>query len=624
MGQMTDEKGRLGRLPLFLWALLFVSAPALTAEEIPYAWTGVERVVAVADIHGDYEQFVYIMAHPQVGLIDSDLRWIGGKAHFVQLGDIADRGPGARKVYETLMRLEREAAAAGGMVHVLLGNHEEMNITGISLDYPGYVTVEQFVSFLPEDFRRAREAEYAGALPPDEREQALIGGLDVSADHGLYDFWRNVLDGKDPQARRAYVQGFNDAVGDWLLGKNTVIKINDVVYVHGGLNGAFSKWPLREINTVMRTELAYLRGIMRDPRRMTRAFRPKIVYNPDGPLWFRGLAETGKAAQSEVDRILANLGAKAMVIGHNYFSYKGGRSQVVAKANVARFEDKVWIMDTGIAGAFSGSYGGVPSALIYENGEFRLWGESEEVAKQSGIRPPPLPPLTRREVEAFLRTAAITGRGPGPGGRTDAWRLTLEARGAVLTALFKYVDRRRPAPLADSYRYDLAAYALSKYLDVGFVPPIVERTVEGVPGAIQVFVPNAVSEAERREKKAAVPDPAAFEKAMADLAVFQNLAYDDCREDRDTLISRDDGRVYRVDFSEAFAPERGLPAHCPILRCSRLLFRKLQAWDDKTVAEYVGRHLDPRETAALNARRRAVVRAIEARIRMAGARNVLF
>ncbi|HPW18373.1 MAG TPA: hypothetical protein PLP83_08335, partial [Candidatus Aminicenantes bacterium] len=111
---MTDEKGRLGRLPLFLWALLFVSAPALTAEEIPYAWTGVERVVAVADIHGDYEQFVYIMAHPQVGLIDSDLRWIGGKAHFVQLGDIADRGPGARKVYETLMRLEREAAAAGG------------------------------------------------------------------------------------------------------------------------------------------------------------------------------------------------------------------------------------------------------------------------------------------------------------------------------------------------------------------------------------------------------------------------------------------------------------------------------------------------------------------------------
>lgn len=617
---MDSRKGRPGdRFPALILLLLLL-APALPAEEIPYAWTGVERVVAVADLHGDYEQFVYILAHPQVAIVDNDLRWIGGGAHLVQLGDIADRGPNARRIYELLMRLEKEAAAAGGMVHVLLGNHEEMNITGIALDYPTYVGVEQFVSFLPDDFRRAREAAYAKTLPAAQRKEAEIEGFDIAADHGIYEYWRKVLEARDPEARRAYVLGFNDAVGDWLLKKNAIIKINDVIYVHGGLSEEFSKWPLREINTVVRTELAYFQGIMRDPQRTSRPFKPRIVYNPDGPLWFRGLAETGKAAQSEVDRILANLGAKAMVIGHNFFSYKGGRSPTVAKDDVARFEDKVWIMDTGIAG----SYGGIPSALIYEGGRFRLWGETEEVAARSGIKPPPLKPMTRREIETFLRTAAVTGRGPGPGGRTDAWRLTLGSQDVVLTALFKYVDRRRPEPLADSYRYELAAYALSKYLDVGFVPPIVERTVEGVPGAVQVFVPNAMSEAERKETNAAVLDPEAFEKVMADLLVFQSLAYDDCHNERDTLISKDDGRVYRVDFSEAFGPERDLPARCPILRCSRLLFRKLQAWDDKAVAEYVGRHLDPQETAALNARRRAVLRAIEIRIRMAGERNVLF
>jgi hypothetical protein len=621
---MDSRKGHPGRpFPLLLTFLLLL-ALALPAEEIPYAWTGVDRVVAVADIHGDYEQFVYILAHPQVAIIDNDLRWTGGRAHFVQLGDVADRGPDARKIYEMLMRLEKEAAAAGGLVHMLLGNHEEMNITGIALDYPSYVTVEQFVSFLPGDFRKAREAEYAKTLPPDERKRALIEGFDVAADQGIYEYWQKVITGKDPEARRAYVLGFNDAVGDWLLRKNTVVKINDVIYVHGGLSEAFSKWPLREINTVVRTELAYFQGVMRNPQQTSRAFRPKIVYNTEGPLWFRSLAETGKAAQSEVDRILANLGAKAMVIGHNYFSYKGGRSPVVAKANVARFQDKVWIMDTGIAGSYSGSYGGVPSALIYEKGEFRLWGETEEVAARSGIRPPPLKPMTHREMETFLRTAAITGRGPGPGGRTDAWRLSLDSRAVVLSALFKYVDRRRPGPLADSYRYDLAAYALGKYLDVGFVPPIVERTVEGIPGAVQIFVPNAMSAVERKETNAALLDAEAFEEVMADLLVFQNLAYDDCHNERDTLISRDDGRVYRIDFSEAFAPEKGLPARCPILRCSRLLFRKLQAWDDMTVAEYVGRYLDPQEIAALNARRRAVVHAIEIRVRMAGERNVLF
>jgi hypothetical protein len=616
----TLWKARL-RSPLLL-LLLFLVLLALfsPAEETPYAWTGIDRVVAVADLHGDFAKFIYILAHPQVALIDNDLRWIGGKAHLVQLGDILDRGPQARRIIDLLMRLEKEAESAGGMVHVLLGNHEEMNITGIALDYPNYVTVEQLVSFLPEDFRKAREAGYIRSLPPEERRRAEIDGLDVETDQGLYDFWRSIIASKDSEARRAYVQGFNDSVGDWFIKKNSVVMINGVIYVHGGISEDISKWPLREINTVVRSELQQFQAIMRDPQRMAAPFKPKLVYDPDGPLWFRGLAESGRAAQAEVDRILQNMGARAMVIGHNYFSYGGGRSPSISKEYVARFQDKVWIMDTGIAG----SYGGVPSALIYENGEFRLWGETEEVAAKSGIKPPPLKPLTRKEMETFLRTASITGRGPGPGGRTDAWKLTLESQGVVLTALFKYVDRRRPEPLADSYRYELAAYALSKYLDVGFVPPVVERTVEGIPGAVQIFVPNAMSEAERKEGKVNIIDPAAFERVMADLLVLQNLAFDDCHNERDTLISKDDGRVYRVDFSEAFVPDKHPPASCPILRVSRLLYRKLLGWDDKTVAEYVGRFLDPAETAALNARRAEIVRAIRLRIKMAGEQNVLF
>ncbi|NTU51821.1 MAG: hypothetical protein HGA94_05210, partial [Candidatus Aminicenantes bacterium] len=192
------RKARL-RSPLLL-LLLFLALLALSspAEETPYAWTGIDRVVAVADIHGDFERFIYVLAHPQVALIDNDLRWIGGKAHLVQLGDILDRGPQARRIIELLMRLEKEAEAAGGMVHVLLGNHEEMNITGIALDYPNYVTVEQLVSFLPEDFRRAREAGYIRSLPPEERRRAEIDGLDVETDQGLYDFWRSIIASKDP------------------------------------------------------------------------------------------------------------------------------------------------------------------------------------------------------------------------------------------------------------------------------------------------------------------------------------------------------------------------------------------------------------------------------------------
>ena len=42
-----------------------------------------------------------------------------------------DRGPDSRKVMDLLMRLEGEASKTGGRVHVLIGNHEAMNVYGV-------------------------------------------------------------------------------------------------------------------------------------------------------------------------------------------------------------------------------------------------------------------------------------------------------------------------------------------------------------------------------------------------------------------------------------------------------------------------------------------------------------
>jgi hypothetical protein len=360
---------------------------------------------------------------------------------------------------------------------------------------------------------------------------------------------------------------------------------------------------------------------MHNPQQFARPFHPRLVYDPDSPLWFRGLATKNEAtAEGEIDRTLANLGARAMVVGHNYFSYPGGASPVVTKALVARFHDKIWIMDTGI----SGSYNGVPSALIYDHGQFEVWGETEEVAARSGIKRPPPKPLTPKEMETFLRTAAVVGRGPGPGGRTDAWRLNMQSGDTVLPALFRYIDRRRPDPLADSYRYDLAAYALSKYLGLTYVPPIVARPVESVPGALQAYVENARSIADLRERKITPADPEAFDRALADLVVFQALVFDDCRNEKDTLVSLPDFRIFRVDFSEAFAPDKGGAPGCTIRRCSRLLYRRLLAWENETVAGYLGSYLSKEEIAALDARRSLVVRQIRMMIRTDGEARILF
>jgi hypothetical protein len=615
----SSRIGRSGSRLLFLFLSILLLSRLSPAADIPYIWTGVDRVVAVADLHGDYDRFVFILTQPGVGILDEELHWIAGKTHLVQLGDIMDRGNDAKKIFDLLIRLEKEAAAVGGMVHVLIGNHEEMNITGISLDYPNYVKVEQFVDFLPESYRKSIEAEYLKTLSPQERKKAEASALDVATDENLASFWQKILDRKDPEARKAYVLGFNDAYGNWLLQKNAIIKIDDIVFVHGGVSEAFSKWPLREINTVLRTELGLFQGRMRDPRLYPRPFKPKLVYNPDSPLWFRGQATDRRSAQSEVDRILANLGARAMVIGHNFFSFHGG-SPTVGKDQVARFHDKVWMMDSGI----SGSYGGVPSALIYDKGDFRVWGETEEVAARTAVKLPPPKALSPKDMEDFLRTATVVGRGPGPGGRTDAWRLTLEADGVARPALFKYIDRLRPDPLADSYKYDLAAYALDKYLILAYVPPIVEYQVDKTPGALQAFVANSISEADRKERRLVPKDPESFEKSMTDLKVFQNLVYDDCQNEKDTLVGRDDWRIYRVDFSEAFAPKKDIVPHCDIRKCSRLLYKKLLSWDDKTVAGLMAPYLNEEEIRALNLRRELIIRYIQKLIQIAGETNVLF
>lgn len=47
-----------------------------------------------------------------------------------QVGDQLDRGDNELRILLLLERLQKEAVAAGGALHVLNGNHETMNVMG--------------------------------------------------------------------------------------------------------------------------------------------------------------------------------------------------------------------------------------------------------------------------------------------------------------------------------------------------------------------------------------------------------------------------------------------------------------------------------------------------------------
>src|ERR1700730_13406693 len=108
---------------------LLAARPAVrpvSAADTSCTVEGVERIVAVGDIHGAYEPLVGILR--AAGVLDGRLRWAGGRTHLVQTGDILDRGPDSRKALDLLRRLEDDARRAGGAAHPLLGNHEGMRV----------------------------------------------------------------------------------------------------------------------------------------------------------------------------------------------------------------------------------------------------------------------------------------------------------------------------------------------------------------------------------------------------------------------------------------------------------------------------------------------------------------
>ena len=239
-----------------------VSARAPKAP--PFEYDGVSRIFTVSDIHGEYDALVAILR--KAGVVDDDLRWAWGDGHLVVLGDVFDRGAMVTECLWLIHRLEAEAEQAGGRVHYLLGNHEMMILRG-DLRYVNTKYSEGIV--------RITRIAYPDLFGPDTE------------------------------------------LGRWLRTRPAAVRLNGVLFVHGGLGPSALERGLKlaDLNAtaakiIDMTSLALFFSDL-----------PYYIQSGEGPFWYRGyFGPNGDnypaITEAQLDSVLGFYGAKAVVVGH--------------------------------------------------------------------------------------------------------------------------------------------------------------------------------------------------------------------------------------------------------------------------------------------------------------------
>jgi hypothetical protein len=292
----------------------------------------VGKVIAIGDLHGDYEQYITLMKDNR--LINDELQWVGGDVHLVQLGDVTDRGPDSLKIIRHLMKMEKAAKRSGGKVHVLIGNHEAMNVqTDLRYVHPGEYSV------LVTKKSEKMQGRYVDAVL-----RAMIKGKPELANQEA-DLRLRLM----KRYPRGYVEHRmlwepGKELAKWYARHNAVVQVNDALYLHGGIDPHVEELPsLKEINRRVQGELK--------PNA-----RVEVTINERGPLWYRGLAaHSAETELGPLNRMLEHYGVERIVIAHT--PTKG--------MVLPRFGGKVIMADVGLAR----HYGSGHANVVMEQGK---------------------------------------------------------------------------------------------------------------------------------------------------------------------------------------------------------------------------------------------------------------
>ncbi|ARF10601.1 metallophosphatase/phosphoesterase [Hokovirus HKV1] len=266
------------------------------------------RIIAIGDLHGDYDLTIKILLLSKV--IDNNLNWIGKDTVIVQTGDKVDgyrpinhndnnnNGTADEdiKLLNLFYNLNLKAEKHGGAVYSLLGNHEIMNVLG---DFR-YVSKKSLLEF----------AEYEDDKIIFKDKFAKLSPIDRGIVARKYAF--------QPGNKYATFLGCANA---------GCIIIGSFLFVHAGIVPEFldefkikNKYDLIEFNAKIRK---WLLGKQGGPKgKSEENYTKNMVSNNNSPFWSRILGfipnniNNNDQACNPLNKVLDTLKIGHMVVGH--------------------------------------------------------------------------------------------------------------------------------------------------------------------------------------------------------------------------------------------------------------------------------------------------------------------
>ncbi len=565
---------------LVTFAVLFCMKKEGSAKQISqWEWEGIPRVVAIGDVHGFYIKLVSLLQG--TGLISSGLAWTGGEDHVVLCGDMLDRGPDERAVLDLVMRLQNEAKAAGGQVHALLGNHDVLNL------------VKDFRYIHPKGF-----ADFAQDEREEDRQKAWKKYKAVFSKKGINESQlKDVFDERYPPGYFARLIAFEieGQYGSWLLNITTIIKINSVAFVHGGLRTEVAELGIEKINSEIResirtymTASKRLENLLDEPpsfselnkiahavergifhgrsvnRGQTLAARSivkeleALPFSPEGPLWYRGNSLRNQRIEDvPLKESLKHLGADALVVAHT----PTGSGEITA-----RFAGNVFRSDVGMA------YGRKPLALVIIDQKFDVFNpadptpgliHNEPIAEEEWSKI--MEQLPDTQMEEFLLKAEVKSVETHERQGRKFRIVVLERKGLRLRAVFlgdkERIRKMKAGQIARfrRYQHEVASYLLDRKLGLTMVPVTVARKIDGQRGALQVWLESAtdmkrLKQYTEKSEEEIVEDFRGKYKQQVDQAYILAALFDvQERFDAGKMFLPEEERIMLADNTKAFS-----------------------------------------------------------------------